>query len=595
MSNINELKNFYEKRTAFYSEETKKYKSKVRNTNIFRGLSFIFGAVAGIVFSNFSLYLMLASILISLIFFVYFVYKNSQFLYLRNYNKAMKEVNENELKSLDNDNSAFDCGDIFVDKNHKFSYDLDIFGNNSIFQKVNRTVTKGGYNFLAEIFRNPLKDISKILEIQKNTSLLAPEVEVRQNFMALGKIFESELNSEHLGELRKQEIYFTKNNFWKILSWVLISSTIVTILLSVYDVISYFVPLFLYLVQQTIVFCNQKKTQEFNSKIDKNYKAFKKYYNLFLALEKLPQVPEKFRKMSGNYKISTALKEFANITGKFEQRHNFMFAIFAQGIFLYDILLDMKLEKLLKKYSSDIENWFEMSAEYDFLFSLANLQYNNPDWNFPNPVEQKFVLEAKNAGHPLIKYDRCVKNNIQFSDRNYLIILTGANMAGKSTYLRTIGTNLILAQIGAVVCAESFTFSPVEMFTSIRTNDSVQNNESYFFAELKRLHQIIEKLESGETLFVIVDEMLRGTNSKDKHDGSQNFVKKLLKFNCYGIFATHDIDIGNMQSQYPENIDTKCFEISFEGDNLIFDYKLKNGISQNLNATYLMKKMGIID
>ena len=168
-------------------------------------------------------------------------------------------------------------------------------------------------------------------------------------------------------------------------------------------------------------------------------------------------------------------------------------------------------------------------------------------------------------------------------------------MAGKSTYLRTIGTNLILAQIGAVVCAESFTFSPVEMFTSIRTNDSVQNNESYFFAELKRLHQIIEKLESGETLFVIVDEMLRGTNSKDKHDGSQNFVKKLLKFNCYGIFATHDIDIGNMQSQYPENIDTKCFEISFEGDNLIFDYKLKNGISQNLNATYLMKKMGIID
>lgn len=168
-------------------------------------------------------------------------------------------------------------------------------------------------------------------------------------------------------------------------------------------------------------------------------------------------------------------------------------------------------------------------------------------------------------------------------------------MAGKSTYLRTIGTNLILSQLGAVVCAESFEFSPVELYTSIRTSDSVQDNQSYFFAELKRLEQIIKRLENGETLFIIVDEMLRGTNSKDKHDGSEKFVKKLLNYSCYGIFATHDIDIGNIKNDFPQNVDTKCFEISFRDEELVFDYKLKDGISQNLNASYLMKKMGIID
>jgi DNA mismatch repair ATPase MutS len=236
-----------------------------------------------------------------------------------------------------------------------------------------------------------------------------------------------------------------------------------------------------------------------------------------------------------------------------------------------------------------------MAHEYDYMLSLANLRYNHPEWCVPQPTEAKFILNAKSAGHPLLNPDKMVCNDINFSNCTFLTILTGANMAGKSTYLRTIGVNLILAQIGAVVCAKEFIFSPTEIATSIRTSDSVQDNESYFFAELKRLQKIVNRLENGETLFVIVDEMLRGTNSKDKHDGSKKFIEKLLKYSCYGIFATHDIDIGNLRNTYPQNVNAKCFEISFEGDNLIFDYKIKDGISQNLNASYLMRKMGIIE
>lgn len=594
MTNRNEIKNFYDQRISHYKSEADKYTAKVRNSNIFRGLSFLAGAISAVVLANFSLLLMTSAIIICTAAFLIFVAQNAKFQHLKTYNLAMLKINEDERKAMDNDNSSFKTGEEFISKSHNFGYDLDIFGNNSIFQKLDRSATRPGYEFLANKLMNPSKEISEILEIQKNSQLFENEVDARQKFLASGRIFNGEVNKENIKNLAQEEYFFTKNYVWKIASIILIVSTLTTILLSSYGIINYALPIVLFFGQQILVLSQNKKTQILSSKVNKNEKAFKKYQHLFEIIENLESVPEKFQDLRVK-KISKALSELANISGKYEQNGNLFFALFGQGIFLYNILINIKFENWQRKYAKEIESWFDMATEYDFLFSLSNLKYNNPDWNFPIPTSQKFILEAENAGHPLIKSEKCVRNNVKFSDCNFLVILTGANMAGKSTYLRTIGTNLILSQIGAAVCADSFKFSPVEIFTSIRTNDSVQDNESYFFAELKRLQQIIERLENGETLFIIVDEMLRGTNSKDKHDGSQQFVQKLLKYNCYGIFATHDIDIGNMKSDYPQHIDTKCFEISFNNDNLVFDYKIKDGISQNLNASYLMKKMGIID
>lgn len=595
MTDKKELKDFYSRRLFLFNEKYEMFRKKERNTNIFRGLSFLTGTGLAIVFANFSLGLMTAVILVSIVFFLIFVQKNAKFRREKEFNFYLKQVNENELKALDNDNSAFDGGGKFIDKKHNYSFDLDIFGDKSIFQKVNRTITKGGYELLANGFMNPEKNISKILEIQQNTLLFENETKARQCFIATGRLFDGEISKENIKNLSKAEYFFSKNNLWKIIAAVLIVSTVTTILLASYDFINPFVPLFLFLVQQFIIMFNAKKTKTLSDKIEKNTKAFQKYRSLFNIVENMENCPEKFSALIKTKTISKALSELAVISERYEQRHNFMFAIFGQGIFLYDVLINLRFENWERKFCGEIENWFSVIAEYDFLFSLATLKFNNPSWCFPKPKEEKFILNAKNAGHPLIKDELCVRNDIKFSDRNFLVILTGANMAGKSTYLRTIGTNLILSQLGAVVCAEKFEFSPVELYTSIRTSDSVQDNQSYFFAELKRLEQIIKRLENGETLFIIVDEMLRGTNSKDKHDGSEKFVKKLLNYNCYGIFATHDIDIGNIKNDFPQNVDTKCFEISFNGGELVFDYKIKDGISQNLNASFLMKKMGIID
>ncbi len=196
-------------------------------------------------------------------------------------------------------------------------------------------------------------------------------------------------------------------------------------------------------------------------------------------------------------------------------------------------------------------------------------------------------------GHPLIPKKVRIDNDVLFPSKKQFYVITGANMAGKSTYLRTVGVNLVLALSGAPVCAKQFKTSILQPFTSIKTSDSLSNNESYFYAELLRLQRIIEALKTGESYFIILDEILKGTNSKDKEQGSKALVKKLISLNAGGIIATHDLQLAELRKSFPENVKTACFEVDIENDQLVFDYKLREGVSRNLNATFLMEQMGI--
>ena len=592
MPTINDRKKTYEERAARFGAEEEKYRKLVRNTNLARGGTFILGAVLAIVAVNFSMAAMWIIIVVATVAFLYFVKKNAEYEQLCNYNRTMKDINANELQSLLGNNAAFDGGMDFVDGSHSFSYDLDIFGRNSIFQMINRTCTIGGRKILANKFVNPVVNINEIRQIQQDSQMFADQLELRQQFRAFGELYVADM--ERIPDFGGVKYCFTDTKVWRIVSLALIMATCAAIVLACADVCSPYIGLMLYLVQIMVVGANAKKTNELYKLIGNGSKAFGKYEKLYETIEKFPRQPSKYSHFAAGY-VSGALKELSKIAALYEQRANMMVMIFGQGILCYDININIRFENWLRRYAAEIPQWFAMAHDYDYLMSLANLRYNHPEWSDPQPVEGSFILNAKSAGHPLLDPAKVVCNDINFSNCPFLTILTGANMAGKSTYLRTIGVNLVLAQIGAVVCAAEFRFSPVEILTSIRTSDSVQDNESYFFAELKRLQRIVNRLEQGATLFIIVDEMLRGTNSKDKHDGSQKFIEKLLHYNCYGIFATHDIDIGNLRDAYPHNVNAKCFEISFEGDNLVFDYKLKDGISQNLNASYLMRKMGIIE
>jgi len=267
---------------------------------------------------------------------------------------------------------------------------------------------------------------------------------------------------------------------------------------------------------------------------------------------------------------------------------------FINWLFLWDLQSIIKLERWKKQNMNSVETWFNALAEADVLQSLGNYSFNNQEFIMPNISQEVAVFNAKDIGHPLINKSTRVDNNLIFNGYGKFVIVTGANMAGKSTFLRTVGVNLVLAMKGVPVCAKEMTFSPIEIFSSMRTNDSLKGNKSYFFSELSRLKKIIDKLEKGDNLFIILDEILKGTNSLDKKKGSKAFLKKLINYKCKGLIATHDLALGELENEFPDNIKNICFEVITKDKDIEFDYKLYDGITQNLNASFLMKKMGIV-
>jgi DNA mismatch repair ATPase MutS len=205
------------------------------------------------------------------------------------------------------------------------------------------------------------------------------------------------------------------------------------------------------------------------------------------------------------------------------------------------------------------------------------------------------VFTALKLGHQLIAEEKRVHNDFTVSSEGVVSIISGANMAGKSTFLRTVAINYLLAMTGAPVCAGKMTFKPMSLYTSMRTTDSLATNESYFYAELKRLRILKARISNGEKLFFILDEILKGTNSDDKSLGSKLFINRLVELGGTGLIATHDTSLGEMENDYPEAITNNCFEVELDGENILFDYKLRDGITKKKNAVLLMKQMGILD
>ena len=275
-----------------------------------------------------------------------------------------------------------------------------------------------------------------------------------------------------------------------------------------------------------------------------------------------------------------------------DKNNNMLYIVLANGFFLRTLTHCYHIEKWISKHGSSVEQWFETIAFFDAYNSLGNFAFNHPDYTFPKLTKQKIVLKSRGAGHPLLDPEKCVLNDFQIDNEQFFIV-TGANMAGKSTFLRTISLQIMMANVGLPVHAKEVDYRPIKLITSMRTTDSLTDDESYFFSELKRLKFIVEEIQK-DCYFIVLDEILKGTNSTDKARGSRKFVERLVESKSTGIIATHDLSLCEVTNEHPQ-IENHYFDAEIIDDELHFDYKLKEGVCQNMNASFLLKKMAIVE
>ncbi|HVF95755.1 MAG TPA: hypothetical protein VM871_00455, partial [Flavisolibacter sp.] len=277
----------------------------------------------------------------------------------------------------------------------------------------------------------------------------------------------------------------------------------------------------------------------------------------------------------------------------FDLRNNVLVFVFFNSFLLWDVRQVIALNKWRNRNRNVVPKWFAAVAEMEVLHSLATLQFNQPAWPFPVLEKEHFTLKGKDIGHPLLSHQQRVGNDFEVKGMPRIELITGSNMAGKSTFLRSLGVNVVLAQIGAPVCAASFHLSPVQLVSSMRIADNLAENTSTFYAELKKLRTIIERVRLHEDLLILLDEILRGTNSLDRHKGSAALIRQLVKEEAVAVIATHDVELAAMQTTFPTVVSNYHFDVQVEGEELYFDYKLKPGVCKSLNASILMKKIGI--
>ncbi len=505
------------------------------------------------------------------------------------------KINQIETSALNGDCDGLATGAEYIDIHHPFAHDLDLFGEGSLFQYTNRSNTRDAKRRFADALLTPLQSAEAIIEHQASVRELTSKIDFRQGIQAGGmEIQETVRDRDQLREWLKHPSFLFEKGITKYLLIIIPLLTIAAIIGAIFSPLAKAFAILMVLVQWTYLGLNGKKVMAFHEYVSRKKNILYKYASLLHVLGKEKFEAKQLQRLSDDAReADKEVKKLASLVSALDARLNFMMNVVVNSLLLYDLQCIYRLEKWKAQHAERFNVWLDAVAEAEVISSWGTFAFNHPEFSFAT-IQSDLKLQAKGLGHPLIHRRERVANDVLIGKDQRIQIITGANMAGKSTFLRSIGVNLILALAGAPVCAEEFSCSIVHLRSGMRAADSLKDHQSYFFAELNRLKSIMEELKKDKPLLILLDEILKGTNSNDKLSGSLAMVKQLVPHPCLALIATHDLALGDLSTTHPDAIKNFCFEANIENDQLHFDYKLKTGLAQRMNATFLMKKMGII-
>jgi hypothetical protein len=591
----------YQQRFDRYSKENSLLSERIKTFSNLR--LFLFVAVcAGAVFvyrSN-NYLLLTIELIVGFGIFTVAVLWHSALYRKRGILKKYLKINEMGLKRLNSEWDEFkDCGADFIDHEHPYTWDLDIFGKHSLFQWLCTCHTFFGRRSFAGTLTEPDKKSESIIKKQAAVRELAERLDWRQKFELYGLLSDTSGDPDGFLKWCESETLTFKWKATRIFfrSLPYISLTIGAVGLLITQTLLFFAAM--YAIQLAIFGILYSKTTTVIRSYERNGSLLLAYSQLAESVVKqnfsAPYLQELKSYLGTGSKscASEILHSLSKILSATEIRSNPMGHLIANTVWLWDLQCVIKADALKKRYGFEFRKWIETIGFFEMLSSLSIVRFENPEWIFPAFKESGVGFNAVKMGHPLIHKSVRVDNDFSIEHAGSVAIVTGSNMSGKSTFLRSVGINTVLAYTGAPVCATSFVCPIVNIYSSMRINDDLSSKVSTFYAELLRIKKIVEAVKNDESILFLLDELFRGTNSQDRHDGAVAVLHALSNNKSIGIVSTHDMDLCKLADLDPVRFVNLHFEEYYRDETVAFDYKLKRGQSTTKNAMFLIKMIGV--
>jgi hypothetical protein len=535
-----------------------------------------------------------------IICFAWLVKKQSGFDKLKDYWLDIKTVNENEIASMRANKNIYAAGAEFVNDKHPYTSDLDIVGENSLYQLINRSAMAPAKVKLAAWLSAPsVKGV--IEERQQAVKEIAAKSDWKIEFQAY-LVFCLKQNSEQVKNLLqylKIPIKLENEKFLRFYVQVAPFLLLALAIAAFFYQPARYAAVILGFINLGIVGSKAEQIKKADLIAGKIATTLNHFASAFRMIEGIEWESVLLKKIAAaicknSERVSDKILQLSKLIDKMNYHFNMVMAFVMNVLFLWDIKQIIALEDWKKQNTADFEQAFEALAEFEVLVSLSSLAINYPQWCFPNIIDsESYTLTAKGLAHPLIDSNKRIKNDFELQNSYHIEIITGSNMAGKSTFLRTIGINTVLALCGAPVCAEEMTVSVMKVLSYMRIKDSLNESTSTFKAEIDRLQMLLKAVDSDDKIYFLIDEMLRGTNSVDKYRGSKAVIERLIQKKGVGMVATHDLQIARLEDEYPDYIRNFYFDIQVKDGEMLFDYKIKPGECTTFNASILLEQIGI--